>query len=63
MKTRRYRGFQGGITLSAAKGDRLDSSRALRMASVAGPPAFLAADNLNVQVLPGLKILKKEERF
>jgi len=29
----------------------------------AGPPAFLAADNLNVQVLPGLKILKKEERF
>lgn len=28
-----------------------------------GPPAFLAADNLNVQVLPGLKILKKEERF
>ena len=29
----------------------------------AGSPAFLAADNLNVQVLPGLKILKKEERF
>lgn len=29
----------------------------------AGPPAFLAADNLNVQALPGLKILKKEERF
>ena len=29
----------------------------------AGSPAFLAAHNLNVQVLPGLKILKKEERF
>ncbi len=29
----------------------------------AGPLAFLAADNLNVQVLLGLKILKKEERF
>lgn len=28
-----------------------------------GRRAFLAADNLNVQVLPGLKILKKEERF
>ncbi len=32
------------------------------MASVAVPPAFLTADNLNIQVLPGLKILKKEER-
>ena len=29
----------------------------------AGPLAFLAADKLNVQVLSGLKILKKEERF
>ena len=29
----------------------------------AGSPDFLAADNLNVQALPGLKILKKEERF
>lgn len=27
------------------------------------PPAFLTADNLNIQVLPGLKILKKEEWF
>ena len=38
MKTQRCRGFQGEITPSAAKGTRLDFTRSLRMASVAGPP-------------------------
>lgn len=28
-----------------------------------GSPAFLTADNLNIQVLPGVKLVKKEERF